>query len=109
MSVVDAQVRCESRASDREIGGVLVDAWYCWTLTYSLMIMATVGMRVGRQPAAAEVGGGRSQAHPIRSDPIRSDPIRSDPLSGQQQVTGRSSKAHRRSGRVVSYRIVSPC
>ena len=39
---------------------------------------------------------------------IRSDPIRSVPLSGQQQVTGRSSKAHRRSGRIVSYRIESP-
>ena len=33
--------------------------------------------------------------------------VRSDPLSGQQRVTGRSSKVHRGSGQTVSYRHVT--
>ena len=33
--------------------------------------------------------------------------VRSDPLSGQQRVTGRSSKVHRRSGRIVMSRHVT--
>ena len=32
--------------------------------------------------------------------------VRSDPLSGQQRVTGRSSKVHRRSHRIASYRHI---
>ena len=68
---------------------VCVDAWYCWTLTYVLMVMAMVGMRVGRQPAAAEVGGGRSQAHPIRFDPIRSV---ERPAAGHRSVVQGPSK-----------------
>ena len=77
-----------------------MNAWYCWTLTYILMIMATVGMRVDRQPAAAEVGGGRSipggSAGPIRSV--------ERPAAGHRSVV--QGPSEERSYRIVSYRHV---
>ena len=81
------------------VRGVRVDAWYCWTLTYILMIVATVGMRVARQPAAAEVGGGRSQSHPIRSV--------EQPAAGHRSVVQGASEERVGSSRHVSRHVTS--
>ena len=102
MYLVSSMERCVCCRLPRCDRGVRVHAWYCRTLTYFLMIcMATVGMRVGRQPAAAEVGGGRSipggSAGPIRSV--------ERPAAGHRSVV--QSPSEERSDRIVTSRRVT--
>ena len=58
---------------------VLAQRAWSWTLTYSLIVMSTVGWRGrGREDGKAATQQEHRRSVAVPSDQVRSDPIRSD-------------------------------